>query len=153
MSRYMHRCVFCDIVRGEEGSWRIYEDQDIIAFLDKYPLSYGHVLVSPKEHYEDVIRAPPHLVSRSFIVARALGRASIKYMGATGFRIVTNVGSSAGQIIFHFHVHVIPRYGLGDPGSIEPRAEIRDDIAKKIAETYREALRDPEIVEMMMGNK
>jgi histidine triad (HIT) family protein len=150
---YMHKCIFCGIVKGEEGSWRIYEDREVIAFLDKYPISYGHVLVAPRDHYEDVVKTPPHLASRSFIVARALGRASIKHLGATGFRIVTNTGSSAGQIIFHFHVHVIPRYGFGDPGSIEPRTEIRDEIAREIVKIYKEALKDPEIIDMINGSK
>jgi len=153
MGGHRAKCVFCGIASGEEASWRVYEDSEVIAFLDRYPLSYGHVLVSPREHYEDVVKTPPSLVARAFIVARALGRASIKYMGATGFRIVTNAGSSAGQIIFHFHVHVIPRYGLGDPGPIEPRSEITEGAARKIVEAYREALRDPEIAGMISGDR
>lgn len=143
--------MFCEIVRGREASWRIYEDGEIIAFLDKYPISYGHALVTPKEHHEDVVKTPPGLVSRAFIVARALGRAAIKQLGASGFRIVTNTGSSAGQIIFHFHVHIIPRYSYGDPGPVEPRSEIVEETARKIVESYRKALEDEELRRMIAG--
>lgn len=149
----MAGCVFCGIARGSEGAWRIYSDERIVAFLDKYPASYGHVLVSPKDHYEDVVRAPPQLVSRAFALARALGMASIKYLGATGFRVLTNAGASAGQIIFHFHVHVIPRYGRGDPGPVEPRSEISGEVASAAVEAYKKALEDPEIVEMLEGRR
>ncbi|HWQ16833.1 MAG: HIT domain-containing protein [Sulfolobales archaeon] len=143
--------MFCEIVRGREASWRIYEDNEIIAFLDKYPISYGHALIAPKEHYENVIETPPNLVSRAFIVARALGKAAIKELGASGFRIVANTGSSAGQIIFHFHVHVIPRYSYGDPGPIEPRSEITEETAREIVKSYRKALEDREIKHMITG--
>ncbi len=123
----------------------------MIVFLDKYPISYGHTLVAPKQHYKDVVSTPPSLVSRAFIVARAIGRASVKHLGASGFRIVANTGSSAGQIIFHFHVHIIPRYSYGDPGPIEPRTEITEDIARKVVESYRKALEDGEIGRMIAG--
>lgn len=149
----MSGCVFCRIAGGSEAAWRIYSDNAIVVFLDKYPMSYGHALVSPKEHYEDVARTPPQLVSRAFTVARALGAASIRYLGATGFRILTNAGASAGQIIFHFHVHVIPRYGRGDPGPVEPRSEIRGETASAIVDAYRKALADPEILEMLQGER
>jgi len=150
---HMARCVFCEIARGSESSWKVYEDQEIMVFLDRYPISYGHILVAPKQHYEDVVRTPPHLVSRAFVVARAFGMASMRYIGATGFRIVTNTGSSAGQIIFHFHVHVIPRYSHGDSGPIEPRAEISDDIAERVVDLYRKAAQDPEVVGMIRGER
>lgn len=122
-----------------------------MVFLDRYPISYGHILVAPKEHYEDVTKTPPSLASRAFILARALGRAAMKHLGASGFRVVTNTGSSAGQIIFHFHIHVIPRYSYGDPGPIEPRSEITEEIARRVVDSYRRALDDAEVRRMIAG--
>ena len=144
-------CVFCRIIRREEPAYIIYEDQDIIVFLDKYPLSYGHILVVPKNHYRDILDTPPNMVSKAFLVARAFGKASIRYLGASGFRIVTNKGSSAGQVIFHFHVHLIPRYGFGSPGPVEPREVIRESAAKELVSRYEKALADREIRDLIEG--
>jgi histidine triad (HIT) family protein len=137
----MHTCIFCSIAAKNEEAWIVYEDRDLVAFLDKYPISYGHVLVAPKKHYRDVVDAPPEIVGKVFLVARAIGVASIEGLGASGFRIITNKGSSAGQIIFHFHVHVIPRYGEGSYGPITPRAEITREYASDVVDRYIDALK------------
>ncbi|MEL9929475.1 MAG: HIT domain-containing protein [Sulfolobales archaeon] len=144
-------CVFCRIFEGVEEGWIVYEDKDLVVFLDKYPLSYGHLLIAPRDHYKDVVETPPDIVARIFIVARGFGHASVRYLGATGFRIITNKGSSAGQVIFHFHVHVIPRYGFGSPGSIQPREILKEETARRIVEAYRRALEDEDIRNMIIG--
>ncbi len=147
----MSECIFCEIVLRREPAYIVYEDDDVIIFLDKYPLSYGHLLIAPKKHFVDIVDTPPNLVSRIFILARAFGVAAMKYLGATGFRIMTNKGSSAGQVVFHFHVHVIPRYGFGSPGPIEPREIIRDDVANEVVKKLSNALNDEEIRDLMSG--
>ena len=147
----LSECIFCRIISRREPAYIIYEDNDTIVFLDKYPMSYGHLLVAPKKHFADVVDTPPNLVAKIFLLARAFGAATMKYLNASGFRIMTNKGSSAGQVIFHFHVHVIPRYGFGSPGPIEPREIIREDVATEITSKLSKAVSDKEIRDLIEG--
>jgi Diadenosine tetraphosphate (Ap4A) hydrolase and other HIT family hydrolases len=103
-------CVFCRIIRGEEESHTIYKGEGVQVILDKYPVSKGHLLVLSEEHYEGVHEAPPEVLMKVWVVASALARIYRVNLGAPGVNIVTNSGTTAGQIIFHFHVHVIPRW-------------------------------------------
>ncbi len=103
-------CVFCRIVRGEEESYTIYKGSGVQVILDKYPVSKGHLLVLSEEHYESVHDTPPEILARVWIVASALARIYRVHLGAPGVNVVTNSGVTAGQVIYHFHVHVIPRW-------------------------------------------
>lgn len=103
-------CIFCKIAGGEIPANKVYEDQDIVAFLDVNPASKGHTLVVTKEHFQDFARVPKNLLSHAFLVAQLVSQACLKELGADGVNILTNVGQAAGQSVFHFHVHVIPRY-------------------------------------------
>jgi len=101
-------CVFCRIIGGEEGSYKVYEDDHAIIILDKYPVSDGHALVITKRHVEGVDTASPAEAAYAFTLASALARIYKTKMGAYGVNVVTNSGRVAGQEIFHFHIHVIP---------------------------------------------
>ena len=109
----MKDCVFCRIVAGEEKSFNVYEDERVITILDKYPVSWGHLLVITKKHYESIHNADPKDIVHAFSVASALARIYRNDLNAKGVNVVTNSGRPAGQIIFHFHVHVIPRWHEG----------------------------------------
>lgn len=102
------KCTFCSIVRGELPCYRVYEDEEIIAFLDINPVAAGHTLVLPKVHIATLIELPDELVERVFHVAKDIGRAFYS-MGYTGVNYLVNEGSDAGQVIFHLHCHVLPR--------------------------------------------
>lgn len=104
----MEECVFCSLAKQRDS--HVYEDKDCYAVLDKYPSEYGHMLVISKEHYENVLEAPENIISGMFLVARRLGKNAKKKLNASGLAIATNTGADAGQIIFHFHIHVIPKY-------------------------------------------
>lgn len=106
----MESCIFCKIARGEISSYKVYEDELCLAFLDVNPASRGHTLVIPKEHFKDVTTCPKDILSHIFKIAQMLAQAQISQLGATGVNIITNAGTSAGQSVMHFHVHVIPRY-------------------------------------------
>jgi len=106
-------CVFCGIVSGSEPAWRVYEDDVVVVILDKYPVSKGHLLVITKKHYESIHDADPREALHAFAVAAALARVYRTKLGAPGVNVVTNSGRPAGQVIFHFHVHVIPRWSGG----------------------------------------
>lgn len=103
-------CLFCRIARGEIPSYKVYEDNEVLAFLDISPASRGHTLVIPKEHFPDFTLCPKNVLAHCFEVAQLIAQAQIRQLGATGTNVLTNVGKSAGQTIRHFHIHVIPRY-------------------------------------------
>ena len=102
--------VFCKIINGEIPCHKIYEDDDVLAFLDISPVSKGHTLVLSKKHYDNFLTIPHEEMHKVMDVAQRIGQVSIKFLGADGVNILTNCYESAGQSVMHFHVHVIPRY-------------------------------------------
>lgn len=106
----MDSCIFCKIIRGEIPSYKVYEDELVIAILDVNPSSNGHTLVMPKEHFSDVTTTPKNILDHCFEVSQVIAQAQIKQLHATGVNIITNAGKSAGQSVMHFHIHIIPRY-------------------------------------------
>ncbi len=103
-------CIFCKIANGTIPCYKVYEDNDIIAFLDVNPASRGHTLVLPKEHFTAITTCPKNILDHAFEVAQLIAQAQISQLGATGCNVITNCGRSAGQTVNHFHIHVIPRY-------------------------------------------
>ena len=106
----MHNDVFCKIIRGEIPSYKVYEDNDVLAILDISQVTKGHVLVLPKEHYDNFLATPQEIMHKVMDVAQRIGQIQIKMLGAKGVNILSNVYEAAGQSVMHFHVHVIPRY-------------------------------------------
>lgn len=106
----MEDCVFCRIARHEEHASRIYEDKDVIVFLDARPVNEGHTLVVSRRHYTNIFEIPDEELAGLFKIVKKVADAIMKSEKADGIRIVQNNGSAAHQIIFHFHVHVIPEY-------------------------------------------
>lgn len=103
-------CIFCDIIsRNREGHF-IYEDENHVAFLDKYPIDKGHTLVVPKNHYEKITDMPEEKVGVLFSKIPKIAQAIMKTTGAVAFSLAQNNGRAAKQIIPHVHVHIIPRY-------------------------------------------
>lgn len=127
-------CIFCKIANGEIPSATLYEDDDFRVILDLSPAAKGHALVLPKEHYANVFELPEDLAARAFAVAKKVAGKLYKGLGAVGFNIVQNNGERAGQTVFHFHIHLIPRYkddtvSIGwKPGTLtdEDKKEILD---------------------------
>jgi histidine triad (HIT) family protein len=103
-------CVFCDIISGKEEAEILYEDQNIISFLDIRPVNYGHTLVIPKKHFDNFLSVPADELLHIINGVRVLSAAVRNSIGADGFNIVVNNGSAAGQTVFHFHFHIIPRF-------------------------------------------
>jgi histidine triad (HIT) family protein len=129
-------CVFCRIARKEEHGSFVYEDKDVVAFLDTRPVNEGHTLVIPRKHYQDIYEIPDEEVANLFKIVKKLAYGISKSEKAEGISIVQNNGEAAHQIIFHFHVHIIPRY-LGQDshrlrGTVE-QSEL-DRVAAKIRE-------------------
>jgi len=112
----MSDCVFCKIIKGDIPSSKVYEDENCYAFLDIAPLSWGHTLIIPKQHYEHITEMPPEQVAALSSVIPKLAAAVIKATDAEGLNVLQNNGAVAGQAVAHLHVHLIPRHsgdGLG----------------------------------------
>jgi histidine triad (HIT) family protein len=124
-------------VRGEAPAWKVYEDDEFVVILDKYPASYGHLLVVSKEHYVNILDAPLEKSVKSFEIATRLAKAW-RELGAPAVNVVTNAGREAGQMVFHMHIHVIPRWG----GNLiwHGKEELREEVAKEVVEKLRSVL-------------
>ena len=103
-------CIFCKIVNGEIPSYKIYEDEYCIAFLDLSQANIGHTLVVSKEHFNNILEIDNDISSHIFKVATILAKKISNVLGVKNFNILNNCGKDAGQTINHFHVHIIPRY-------------------------------------------
>jgi histidine triad (HIT) family protein len=112
----MSDCIFCRIVAGEVPSAKVYEDENVYAFLDIGPLSWGHTLVIPKVHVERITEMSPDEVAVLMSVVPKLAKAVIEATDAEGLNVLQNNGRVSGQAVDHLHVHLIPRHagdGLG----------------------------------------
>ena len=103
-------CIFCKIAAGEIPSATIYEDDDFRVILDIEPASKGHALILPKEHYANLYELPEELASKVLIVAKKVIASMTEIVGCDGYNVLQNNGEVAGQTVFHFHMHLIPRY-------------------------------------------
>lgn len=133
-------CIFCKIAGGEIPSSTVYEDADFRVILDLGPASKGHALILPKEHYKDLCELDEAIAAKVMPLAAKIGKAMKKSLGCAGFNVVQNNGAEAGQTVFHFHVHIIPRYEGGpamvtwEPGKADPEklAELGRTISEAI---------------------
>ena len=106
----MNDCIFCKIVAGEIPSTVLYEDEDVLVFMDIGPIIKGHALVISKTHYDPVTQTPDEIVARLHTVAKRVAQAQMNGLCADGVNIMQNNGKASGQEVEHIHVHVIPRY-------------------------------------------
>ena len=131
-------CIFCKIANGEIPSATIYDDSDFRVILDLGPASRGHALILPKAHYKDLTEAEDSMTSRVFPLAGKIGKAMKASLGCAGFNVVQNNGREAGQTVFHFHVHIIPRYENGPKmvawEQLSPSQEELAEVGKLIRE-------------------
>ncbi len=115
-------CIFCKIAKGEIPSSTLYEDDEFRVILDLNPAAKGHALVLPKKHYDNACGMPVRKLGRAMQIGAGVAQAEIEAFGYDGFNLVQNNGTAAGQSVFHFHLHVIPRregdevLGLWKPG-------------------------------------
>jgi len=136
----MDDCVFCKIVAGDIPCYKVYEDEDFLAFLDMYPVNHGHTLVIPKKHYDNIFDLPNDIASKYFVVVQKIAGVVKNIMDADGINIGMNNLPAAGQVVFHSHIHVIPRFkndGLNHWGN----KEVNQDEMNKIAEKMKESIK------------
>jgi histidine triad (HIT) family protein len=102
-------CIFCRIVGHDSPASYVYEDEDVVAFLDINPLTEGHTLVIPKQHIVNIFDAEDQVMGKTMAVARRVSHAMKEALGAQGVNILISNGAPADQTVFHFHIHVVPR--------------------------------------------
>ncbi len=121
-------CIFCKIIGGEIPSHTLYEDEQFKVILDVSPATKGHALILPKSHYADLYELPEDTAADTMRLAKKMMKRMTERLNCDGFNIVQNNGEPAGQTVFHFHMHLIPRYQndgeilkyiAGEPGQEE----------------------------------
>ena len=134
------KCIFCAIVEGKIPSVTVYEDEHVFAFMDIAPANPGHLVVIPKQHYRNIFDIPAEVASKIMEVAVLLAAAIREALNPDGLNLIQNNEASGFQTVFHFHLHLIPRWEadslqpLWQPRSAENIEEI-SNIASKIRET------------------
>ncbi|CAI9107330.1 OLC1v1006656C1 [Oldenlandia corymbosa var. corymbosa] len=136
-------CVFCKIIRGQSPALKIYEDDVCLCILDVNPLSQGHCLVIPKQHFSSLEATPPAVVAAMCSKVPLISKAVKKATGCDSFNLLVNNGAAAGQVIFHTHIHIIPRKAsdcLWASESLRRRKLKLDQEAARLAHSIRERL-------------
>ena len=131
-------CIFCKLANGDIPTATVYEDEYLRAIMDAAPANKGHIIILPKSHAADIYELNDEYVSRAFVLAKKLAVALKKLTGCDGVNILQNNGGAAGQTVFHFHVHVIPRFKDDDCTIVWKPTSYEDgeasEVAKKMAE-------------------
>ena len=136
----MSDCIFCKIANGEIPSATLYEDDDFRVILDLGPATKGHALILPKAHYADLTEIPEELAGKATGVAKKIVTAMKAALPCDGYNVVQNNGEAAGQTVFHYHVHLIPRYVNDHAGVSWKPGELTDEVKEEVLEKARKAL-------------
>lgn len=134
-------CIFCKIVKGEIPANKVYEDDNSLAFLDIRPNNHGHTLVIPKDHFENIYTLPDETLAHLSLATKKVAIAVKNGMEADGINLIMNNEEAAGQIIFHAHIHIIPRTE-NDGFKPWPQKEYYEDEAKDVAKKISNAMKD-----------
>jgi histidine triad (HIT) family protein len=129
----MPECIFCTVVKGKVPSVKIYEGENMIAFMDYKPITKGHVLIAPKKHTELLTELDDNLAGEMMVLAKRVGKALKKSkLNCHAINYIISDGAEAGQRIFHAHMHVIPRYRGDGFGLRMPEREDEEMDEKKL---------------------
>ena len=127
-------CIFCDIIEGKIPSKKVYEDDDVLAILDISQTTYGHTLVMPKKHYENIVDCPKDELYKVISVTQDLTKKILKNLNANGSNTLSNTNEASGQTVPHLHFHIIPRYDENDSIKLEfaQNSYDLDEVLRKI---------------------
>ena len=125
-------CIFCKIANGEIPSTTLYEDEDFRVILDLGPATRGHALLLPKNHFANLFELDDETAQKAILVAKKMAGKMKDALGADGFNLVQNNGEAAGQTVFHFHMHLIPRYQGDQVGITWKPGELSDKDREEI---------------------
>ncbi len=127
-------CIFCKIVSGEAPSFKVHEDDLTVTFMDLFPVKRGHALIAPRDHYENLFETPSHVLARVIENSQRLAHTLRRTLEPDGIGVYQLNGAAAGQTVFHYHMHLIPRE-KGD--SLRIHTRVRGDDTDLLA-TSRE---------------
>ena len=132
-------CIFCKLANGDIPTNTIYEDDEFRVIMDAAPATKGHALVLPKNHYADIYEIDPDVLGRAIQVGQKVVKHATKVLGCDGYNLLQNNGTAAGQTVFHYHLHLIPRYADMDNAQILtwPEKEGDADAIKAISESLK----------------
>ena len=132
-------CIFCKLANGVFPTNSIYEDDDFNVILDASPATKGHALILPKEHYANIYEIHEELLGKAAKLAKKIITHEKEILGCDGYNIVQNNGEVAGQTVFHFHMHLIPRYGIDENKKIIEwdQNEFSEEEMKSICEAMK----------------
>ena len=133
----MNDCIFCKIVAKEIPCYKVYENEKVLAFLDLFPINKGHCLVIPKEHHTNIFCLPPDLLQEITLTGQKIARAIQEIVKPDGMNLQQSNEKAAGQEIFHYHLHLVPRFfddGVklpmgGEKGNHEELQSLAQEIA------------------------
>jgi histidine triad (HIT) family protein len=114
-------CIFCNIADRKAEAEIVFEDENILAFLDIQPVNFGHTLVITKKHYDNFLTVPKEELDKLIHATQFIAGAVKRGLNADGFNVISNNGNSAGQSVYHFHFHIIPRFN--DDFTIKPNVK------------------------------
>ena len=133
----MSDCIFCKIANGEIPSATLYEDEDFRVILDLGPASKGHALILPKAHAANIYEISDDMAAKAMILAKKMATKMTEALKCDGFNIVQNNGEPAGQTVFHFHMHLIPRYEGDQVGITWKPGTLKDEVKNEILEKLK----------------
>lgn len=136
----MEKDIFCKIIDGEIPCHKVYEDDDVLAFLDISQVTKGHTLVVSKKHYDNFLTIPKQEMHKVMDVAQRIGQVQMKLLNAKGVNILMNCYEQAGQTVMHYHVHVIPRYQSVEGFELTFKENKEDLNLPVLAETLKKSL-------------
>lgn len=141
MNENESECIFCKIIKRKIPASIIYEDEDVISFLDIFPVNIGHSLVIPKKHFENIFETPEDILGKMMIASKKIAKAIKEQLKTKGTNIVINNEKAAGQLVFHVHIHVIPRFdgdGFEHWHGKRPYAEGEEkEVTKKLSDALK----------------
>ena len=133
----MSDCIFCKIANGEIPSATLYEDEDFRVILDLGPASKGHALILPKAHAANIYEISDDMAAKAMILAKKMATKMTEALKCDGFNIVQNNGEPAGQTVFHFHMHLSPRYEGDQVGITWKPGTLTDEVKNEILEKLK----------------
>ncbi len=133
-------CIFCMLANGDIPTNTIYEDDDFRVILDASPAAFGHALILPKKHYANIFEIDPTLLQKALPLAQKVALAVKEVFKCDGINIQQNNGAAAGQTVFHFHIHIIPRYDDDGINLNWPQKEVSDEEQQNICKKLHEKL-------------
>lgn len=133
----MENCIFCKIANGEIPAATLYEDENFMVILDLGPASKGHALILPKSHAANIYELSDEMAAKAMILAKKMATAMTAALKCDGFNIVQNNGECAGQTVFHFHMHLIPRYEGDQVGITWKPGTLTDEVKNEILEKLK----------------